>query len=275
MVSATLGPGAINMQLGVADATTNSTPLVAISAQVGQDREYKESHQYVDLVTMFAPITRWADGIPTARAIPEMFRKAFKLAETERPAAVYLAVPEHIDADDADYDLTPLPRNVVRAEAPVARSGAAGGRRPAKRSGLWCWPDMAPPAPTPPPPLCDSPRSWVCRSPTPFTARASCQTITPTASAQSASCVMTTSTSASTTPTRSSRSVTSSRNSTRSRINPKSDKKIIHIHRFPAEVDMHYPVDVGIIGDISASLDALRDALAGCRFDDAATGPGP
>ena len=63
---------------------------------------------------MFAPITRWADGIPTPRAIPEMFRKAFKLAETERPAAVYLAVPEHIDADDMDYDLTPLPRNVVR-----------------------------------------------------------------------------------------------------------------------------------------------------------------
>src|SRR5271165_6737738 len=108
VVSATLGPGAINMQLGVADATTNSTPLVAISAQVGQDREYKESHQYVNLVAMFRPITRWADGIPTSRAIPEMFRKAFKVAETERPAAVYLAVPEHIDADEADYDLAPL-----------------------------------------------------------------------------------------------------------------------------------------------------------------------
>ena len=120
VVSATLGPGAINMQLGVADATTNSTPLVAISAQVGQDREYKESHQYVDLVSMFAPITRWADGVPTSRAIPEMFRKAFKVAETERPAAVYLAVPEHIDADETDYDLAPLPRNVVRAEAPSA-----------------------------------------------------------------------------------------------------------------------------------------------------------
>src|ERR1700742_3033417 len=119
VVSATLGPGAINMQLGVADATTNSTPMVAISAQVGQDREYKESHQYVDLVSMFAPITRWSATVPDPRAIPEMVRKAFKTAETERPAAVYLAVPEHIDEDDADYELVPLPRNVVRADAPA------------------------------------------------------------------------------------------------------------------------------------------------------------
>ncbi len=69
---------------------------------------------------MFRPITRWADGVPTARAIPEMFRKAFKLAETERPAAVFLAVPENIDADGANYELNPLPRNVVHAEAPMA-----------------------------------------------------------------------------------------------------------------------------------------------------------
>ncbi|MDD4866171.1 MAG: thiamine pyrophosphate-binding protein, partial [Mycobacterium sp.] len=117
-VSTTLGPGAINMQLGVADATTNSTPLVAISAQVGHDREYKESHQYVDLKAMFAPITRWSAAVPTVRAIPEMFRKAFKVAEAERPGAVYLAVPEHIDADDIDYDdydLNPLRRDGLRA----------------------------------------------------------------------------------------------------------------------------------------------------------------
>src|SRR6202012_4165029 len=97
---------------------------VAISAQVGQDREYKESHQYVDLVSMFAPITRWAADIPTAHAIPEMVRKAFKLAETERPAAVYLALPEDIDPDEADYDRNPLPRNVVRADAPAVRQVA-------------------------------------------------------------------------------------------------------------------------------------------------------
>jgi acetolactate synthase-1/2/3 large subunit len=54
---------------------------VAISAQVGQDREYKESHQYVNLVSMFRPITRWTDGIPTPRAIPEMFRNGTVIPE--------------------------------------------------------------------------------------------------------------------------------------------------------------------------------------------------
>ncbi|HYP94872.1 MAG TPA: acetolactate synthase large subunit [Mycobacterium sp.] len=274
VVSATLGPGAINMQLGVADATTNSTPLVAISAQVGQDREYKESHQYVDLVTMFAPITRWADGIPTARAIPEMIRKAFKLAETERPAAVYLAVPEHIDADDMDYDLTPLPRNVVRAEAPAPGQvqRAADALREAKRPVVLAGHGAA---------RADATAALV---------RFSEELGVPVANTFHGKGVM---------PDDRPNSIGTIGFMRRdyvnfgfdnadaiiavgyelqefdpARINPKSDKKIIHIHRFPAEVDMHYPVDVGIIGDISASLDALRDAMTGCRFDDAATGPG-
>ena len=50
---ATLGPGAINLLPGTADATTNSSPVVALSAQVGLDRIYKESHQSVNLVSMF------------------------------------------------------------------------------------------------------------------------------------------------------------------------------------------------------------------------------
>src|SRR5271169_1220437 len=63
--SATLGPGAINLLLGTADATTNSTPVVALSAQVGLSRIYKESHQSVDLVAMFSPVTKWADLVLT------------------------------------------------------------------------------------------------------------------------------------------------------------------------------------------------------------------
>src|SRR5215469_14915642 len=96
--SATLGPGAINLLLGVADATTNSSPVVALSAQVGLNRIYKESHQSVDLVSLFAPVSKWADMVLTPDAVPEMVRKAFKLAQTERPGAAYLAVPEDVEA---------------------------------------------------------------------------------------------------------------------------------------------------------------------------------
>ena len=267
VVSATLGPGAINMQLGVADATTNSTPIVAISAQVGQDRQFKESHQYVDLVSMFAPITRWAAGIPTVKAIPEMVRKAFKLAETERPAAVYLAVPEHIDADAADYpDLRPLPRNVVRADAPAFRqvARAVDILREASRPVVLAGHGAA---------RADATAALV---------RFSEEFGMPVANTFHGKGVM---------PDDHPNSIGTLgfmrhdyvnfgfdnadvviavgyelQEFDPVRINPNADKKIIHIHRFPAEVDMHYSVDVGIIGDISASLDALTEALAGHTY---------
>src|SRR5438309_4400633 len=118
--SATLGPGAINLLLGVADATTNSTPVVAISAQVGLGRMFKESHQGVDLVSMFAPVTKWSELMATPDAAPEMIRKAFKLAQTERPGAVYLAVPEDVEEAAAPPSLVPLRVNVPRADDPSA-----------------------------------------------------------------------------------------------------------------------------------------------------------
>src|SRR5690348_15823132 len=116
--SATLGPGAINLLLGTADATTNSTPLVALSAQVGLNRIYKESHQSVHLVSLFSPVSKWADVVLTPAAVPEMIRKAFKLAQTERPGAVYLAVPEDIEAMAVPDGLAPLPVNIPRPDEP-------------------------------------------------------------------------------------------------------------------------------------------------------------
>src|SRR6266581_2050035 len=116
--SATLGPGAINLLLGVADATTNSTPVVALSAQVGMERKYKESHQSVDLVSMFAPVTKWSELVATPTAVPEMIRKAFKLAQTERPGAVYLAVPEDIESAPAPEGARPLVVNRPRPDEP-------------------------------------------------------------------------------------------------------------------------------------------------------------
>ena len=88
--SATLGPGAINLLLGVADATTNSTPLLAISAQVGMGRSYKESHQGVDLVSMFAPVTKWSavSSAPTAIRLSASTRNSasFRFGSTEAAA---------------------------------------------------------------------------------------------------------------------------------------------------------------------------------------------
>ncbi|GAA4850504.1 acetolactate synthase large subunit [Luteimicrobium xylanilyticum] len=116
--TATLGPGAINLLLGVTDATTDSVPVVAISAQVGLDRNYKESHQIVDLEAMFTPVTKWADTVERPEAVPEMLRKAFDLAQAERPGATYLALPQDVEAMPVPAGLTPLAARPTHHAAP-------------------------------------------------------------------------------------------------------------------------------------------------------------
>ncbi|MGF1571126.1 MAG: acetolactate synthase large subunit [Nodosilinea sp.] len=92
----TLGPGATNLMTGVADATLDRAPLVAITGQVGTDRMHIESHQYLDLVAMFAPVTKWNAQIVRPSITPEIVRKAFKLAQSEKPGAVHIDLPENI-----------------------------------------------------------------------------------------------------------------------------------------------------------------------------------
>ena len=127
--SATLGPGAINLLLGTADAYTNSTPLLALSAQVGLNRIYKESHQSVDLVSMFAPVTKWSDLILTPGSIPEMVRKAFKLAQTERPGSVYLGVPGGRRGGLRARCAGATSRQYAAHRRALADADCAGGRR--------------------------------------------------------------------------------------------------------------------------------------------------
>lgn len=94
----TLGPGATNLMTGVADANLDGAPLVAITGQVGTDRMHIESHQYLDLVAMFAPVTKWNTQIVRPSNTPEIVRRAFKLAQTEKPGAVHIDLPENIAA---------------------------------------------------------------------------------------------------------------------------------------------------------------------------------
>lgn len=94
----TLGPGATNLMTGVADANLDGAPLVAITGQVGTDRMHIESHQYLDLVAMFAPVTKWNKQIVRPGITPEVVRKAFKTAQSEKPGAVHIDLPENIAA---------------------------------------------------------------------------------------------------------------------------------------------------------------------------------
>ena len=83
----TLGPGATNLVTAVADAYLDRAPLVAITGQGDLERMHKESHQYLDIVGLMQPITKWNARVSAPEIIPEVVRKAFKVAETEKPGA--------------------------------------------------------------------------------------------------------------------------------------------------------------------------------------------
>jgi len=94
----TLGPGATNLMTGVADANLDGAPLVAITGQVGTDQMHIEAHQYLDLVAMFAPVTKWSTQVVRPSNTPEIVRKAFKRSQREKPGAVHIDLPENIAA---------------------------------------------------------------------------------------------------------------------------------------------------------------------------------
>jgi acetolactate synthase-1/2/3 large subunit len=103
----TLGPGATNLITGVSDANMDKAPIVAIAGQAATNRMHKESHQVVDLVTMFRPISKYATQILEPETTPEVIRKAFKLAQSEKPGACFIDFPENIAK--MKTDATPLP----------------------------------------------------------------------------------------------------------------------------------------------------------------------
>jgi len=93
---ATLGPGATNLVTGVADANMDHAPVVAIAGQAATNRLHKESHQVLDLVNLFQPITKYASQILNPEIIPEVVRKAFKIAQSPKQGAAFIDFPENI-----------------------------------------------------------------------------------------------------------------------------------------------------------------------------------
>ncbi|MBD3257787.1 acetolactate synthase large subunit, partial [candidate division GN15 bacterium] len=93
---ATIGPGATNLVTPVSDAFLDRAPLVAITGQADTLRMHKESHQFIDIVSMFKPITKWNTRISHPNMVTEVVRKAFKVAESEKPGATHIEFPEDI-----------------------------------------------------------------------------------------------------------------------------------------------------------------------------------
>jgi acetolactate synthase-1/2/3 large subunit len=258
----TLGPGATNLLTGVADAFLDRAPLVALTGQASLDRTFRESHQYIDVLSMFKPVTKWNTAVSLPGVIPEAVRKAFKVAQTEKPGATHLELPEDILGGQIEGDVAPLEVQIPRRPEPLhgqvkrAVHILASARRPVILAGngvirgdaheavrLFARTLNVPVAHT-----------FMAKGIMPDTDRLSLFTLglhgrdyTTLAFEQAdvviavgydfveyAPCFW----------------------------NANRDKRIVHIDMSPAEVDAHYIVEVGVLGDIELSLDVIRDKLS-------------
>jgi len=113
----TLGPGATNLITGVADSNMDRAPMLVLTGQGASTRLHKESHQVMNVVDMFKPVTKWATTIWHPENIPEIVRKAVRVARTEKPGAVHIELPEDIAKLPVSKD--PLPVHKFRRPVPA------------------------------------------------------------------------------------------------------------------------------------------------------------
>jgi acetolactate synthase-1/2/3 large subunit len=259
----TLGPGATNLVTGIADAYLDRAPLVAITGQASLNRMHKESHQYIDIHAMLRPITKWSAELFTPEMVPEAVRKAFHVAQTEKPGAVHLELPEDV-AGQSIVDTpscTPLPYKRSNLPEPLpaqirkAIDIIGTAQRPLVLVGNGLVRGQAQ----------DELRQFARRLGMPVLHTFMAKGVMPDSDPLSlftvgmqlmdyvaavlkkcdlviavgydlveyAPCFW----------------------------NPDCDKQIVHVDASPAEVDAHYVVDVEVLGDISLALSALTESL--------------
>lgn len=259
----TLGPGATNLLTGVVDAYLDRAPLVAITGQASLNRRHKESHQYIDVIGLFKPVTKWNASIPTAEVIPEAVRKAFKIAQTEKPGATHLELPEDVAGQaigetealaplfvQAPVMPEPAPTQVLRAARTIA-----GAKRPIILAGNGVIRGRA----------SEAVRTFARAANIPVLHTFMAKGVLPDSAPLS---LYTLGLSA-----RDYASVVMEQADVVLAVgydfveyapcfwNPNRDKRIVHIDGSPAEVDEHYIVDVGVLGDLRLSLDLIREKL--------------
>lgn len=259
----TLGPGATNLLTGVVDAYLDRAPLVAISGQASLNRRHKESHQYIDVCSMFKPVTKWNTSLPKPEVIPEAVRKAFKIAQTEKPGATHLEIPEDVaEATIADahameplFVQAPILPEPSRAQVTRAIQTIERARRPVILAGNGVIRGRA----------AEGVRQFARRLQIPVLHTFMAKGVLPDSDPLSLYTIGL--------QARDYASLVMERADVVIALgydfveyapcfwNPRRDKLIVHIDVSPAEVDEHYIVDVGLLGDLRLSLDLVGAGL--------------
>jgi len=259
----TLGPGATNLMTGVADANLDHAPLVAISGQVSTERKHAQSHQYIDLQALFKPVTKWNGVIATPTMVPEAVRKAFKTAETEKPGAIHLEVPEDVAAERLRESDALLPLRVQSPRVPepssvqVKRAVAvlSGAKRPLILAGNGVVRRRAD----------EAVRRFARRLNIPVVHTFMGKGIVPDSDPLSLYTIGF--------PGRDYAARVVEQADVVVAIgydfveyapclwNPNRDKCIVHVDVSPADVDAHYVVDVGVLGDVGQALDRMAEGM--------------
>lgn len=264
----TLGPGATNLITGVADANMDRAPLVVITGQADSKRQHKESHQNMDVVSMFEPVTKWATPVVHPDSVPEVVRKAFKLATTEKPGACHIELAE--DIAKLPVDRPPQPSRRLRRPVPDDKiiDRALGAVRSAKR------------------PVMIAGNGAIRRRATAQLQRFAEQTgIGVISTFMAKGCIPRCSPSYLFTIGLQARDVVACAVEAADLIitvgydmveypprlwNPGSDKRIVHLDFLPAEIDDHYYIEVEVVGDLAHALWMLNERVArdgGPKFD--------
>jgi acetolactate synthase-1/2/3 large subunit len=255
---ATLGPGATNLVTGFADANMDRAPIVGIAGQGSTTRMHKESHQVLDLVNLFEPISKYSVQIQTPEIIPEIVRKAFKDAQVEKPGGSFIDFPENIASMKVEAKQPLKVQSPISPVAPEEKIKQAGdlignARFPIVMAGNGVIRSRASDklvrfAETLNVPVATT---FMAKGSMPFSHELSLGTVGLQARDYVA-CGF----------DRADVVVCVGYDMVEYHPHlwhPNKDKKIIHIDMSPAEVDEHYIVEAGVIGEVGTSLDRIAE----------------
>jgi len=115
---ATSGPGATNLVTGLATAHMDSSPVLAITGQVGRPMIGRDAFQETDIIGLTLPITKYSHLVQDISELASVVREAAAIARDGRPGPVLLDIPKDVQNQKAEYQPpSPSPRPGRRAGA--------------------------------------------------------------------------------------------------------------------------------------------------------------